>query len=171
MHLPRQRLQGCYSKGFRAVVVDHLTTGDYSGMGFPATAATYQQYYQWMSGAAHSLGLAFGIHGGMELFNATGTPSSPSYFATFFDFASTGRCWQNGACGLYSYMKAGRQGRGGCSQQGGMVAMDNRSCAATQAILLCQRALFALHCHAAIGFAAVVCCHCDCYFCCCCYCC
>lgn len=94
----------CSNKGFRAVLVDHANQEnyDFDTLGFTAPNTSYQQYYQWLSGAARSYGMAFGLHGGSDL-----VENNP-YFVSFLDFTSSSSCWGGGFCDLYSEVKAGK---------------------------------------------------------------
>jgi hypothetical protein len=103
MLLQTQRLQMCNNKGFKAVLVEHANQGYYDvpTLGFTAPNTSYHQYYQWLSGAARSYGMAFGLHAGSDL-----VYNNP-YFVTFLDFASSSSCWGGSFCGLYNEVKAG----------------------------------------------------------------
>jgi hypothetical protein len=93
----------CSSKGFKAVLVEHANQAnyDFGTLGFTAPNTSYQQYYQWLSGAARSYGMAFGLHSGSDL-----VENNP-YFVTFLDFASSSSCWGGGFCDLYVHVKDG----------------------------------------------------------------
>jgi hypothetical protein len=101
-------MQMCNSKGFKSVLVEHANSAIYdsSTLGFTAPNSSYQQYYQWLSGAAHSYGMAFGLHGGSDLVE------NSTYFVSFLDFASTSSCWGGSFCDLYSEFKNSEPGLG-----------------------------------------------------------
>jgi hypothetical protein len=97
----------CNSKGFKAVLVEHANAGLYnSTLGFTAPNSSYQQYYQWLSGAARSYGMAFGLHAGSDLVQ------NSTYFVSFLDFATSSSCWGGSFCNMYTEIKNGEPASG-----------------------------------------------------------
>jgi hypothetical protein len=84
----RARLDLCAAKGFDAVEPDNIQIYD-NDTGFPITYADQLAYARWLADEAHARGLAIGLK------NA---PDMVADSISFFDFAITEDCYQQGWC-------------------------------------------------------------------------
>jgi hypothetical protein len=98
-----QRITACRTKGFSAVVLDHVSNQGETPNGLSLTTADYRSHTDYLSSRAATLSMKVGIMGGTDLI-------SDAAWTAQFDFAVAVGCFGAGTCAAWSAFRAGEVG-------------------------------------------------------------